>query len=185
MWSQDLYKKALDFAAQAHGTQKVPGNGFPYVVHLTKVAMETMASCVNDPSADINLAMTCALLHDCMEDAGVTADQLTVTFGPAVAAGVQALTKDDSLPKEAGMADSLARIRRQPREVWMVKLGDRITNLEPPPSGWTLEKRRRYLEEARLILRSLQGASALLETRIAEKIAAYEEYCREDAKPLP
>lgn len=179
MWSQDLYKRALDFAARAHGSQKVPGSGFPYVVHVTKVAMEAMAACVDDPTADINLALACALLHDSMEDAGVTAARLSAEFGLAVAEGVRALTKDESVPKEARMADALERIRRQPREVWIVKLADRITNLEPPPPDWTLEKRRKYLAEAQLILRTLRGGSPLLEARMAEKIAAYEAHCRE------
>jgi hypothetical protein len=41
-WNQDEFKRALDFAARAHGEQKVPGSGFPYLVHLTKVATENL-----------------------------------------------------------------------------------------------------------------------------------------------
>lgn len=179
MWNQDTYKRALDFAAKAHGDQKVPGSGFPYVVHLSKVAMETLAACVVEPDVDADLAVTCALLHDCIEDAGVTYEQMEAHFGARVADGVRALTKDESLPKSARMEDSLSRIRQQPREIWMVKLADRITNLEPPPSHWTLEKRRAYLAEATQILERLRGASALLERRLAEKMAAYEAHCRD------
>ena len=177
MWSQDTYKRALDFAARAHGEQKVPGNGFPYVVHLAKVAMEVLAACVADSTAGADLAVTCALLHDTIEDAGVTRDALQAEFGPRVAAGVAALTKDEALPKAARMADSLERIRAQPREVWMVKLADRITNLEPPPPHWSLEKRRAYLAEARHIHQRLQDASPFLAQRLAEKMAAYEAFC--------
>ncbi|MDP2345843.1 MAG: HD domain-containing protein [Deltaproteobacteria bacterium] len=176
-WSQDAYKRALDFAASAHGDQRVPGSGAPYVVHLTKVAMETMAAVVDDVSLDADLGIACALLHDSVEDAGVTPAQLEAEFGAAVAAGVVGLTKNDALPKEQRMADSLARLRLLPREVQLVKLADRITNLEPPPPKWSVEKRRGYREEARAILAALTGSSPLLEQRIAAKIEAYVAYC--------
>ncbi len=173
IFSQEVYKRALDFAAEAHGDQRVPGSGLPYVVHLSKVAMETIAACAADPVLDADLAIPCALLHDTIEDAGVSVESIEAAFGPRVAAGVSALTKDEALEKSARMTDSLARIRAQPREVWAVKLADRITNLEPPPHHWTHDKRRRYREEARQIRDTLRGASALLEARIEEKIAAY------------
>lgn len=178
MWDQDLFKRALDFAARAHGAQQVPGSGFPYVVHVVKVATEVLAAGVHEPDGDDDLALACALLHDVQEDAGVTHDALRAEFGAAVADGVRALTKDDALPKSARMADSLARIRAQPRAVWRVKLADRITNLEPPPPAWSADKRRAYLAEARVILDALRGASAQLEARLARKIAEYEAHCR-------
>ena len=178
MFSQDLYKRALDFAARAHGEQKDPGNNFPYVVHLAKVAMEVIAACESDPTLDPDVAIPCALLHDTIEDAGVSEEEIRGTFGDAVAKGVRALTKDESLPKERQMTDSLERIRRLPFEIWVVKLADRISNLEPPPKRWTEEKRKKYQEEARTILDQLRGASELLEKRIAEKIEAYQAYLK-------
>jgi (p)ppGpp synthase/HD superfamily hydrolase len=177
MWDPDTYKKALDFAAKAHGTQQVPGSGFPYVVHLTKVAMEVMRAC-SEERIEGTLAVTCALLHDCIEDAGVTKDQVEQAFGPAVAAGVSALTKNESLGKQEAMRDSLERIKKQPPQIAMVKLADRITNLEPPPPKWTVEKRTAYLEEAKAILAALSGASPWLERRLAAKIAEYFSYLK-------
>lgn len=176
MWNQDLLTRALDFAARAHGDQQVPGSGLPYVVHVTKVAAEVLRACA-ESRADADLALACALLHDTLEDAGVSHPRLAQEFGAAVADGVRALTKDEGLPKADRMADSLRRIREQPREVWMVKLGDRITNLEPPPPQWTLEKRRAYRDEARQILEALRGASPWLEARLAGRISAYEAHC--------
>jgi (p)ppGpp synthase/HD superfamily hydrolase len=74
------------------------------------------------------------------------------------------------------MADALRRIAEQPREVQMVKLGDRITNLEPPPPEWTVEKRREYLAEAETIYAALCGAHAGLAERLKAKMAAYRGY---------
>jgi (p)ppGpp synthase/HD superfamily hydrolase len=74
------------------------------------------------------------------------------------------------------MEDSLRRIRQQPREVWRVKLADRITNLQPPPSYWTPEKRGKYRAEAVTILDALGEASPFLATRLRGKIEAYGEF---------
>lgn len=178
MWNQDLFKRALDFAARAHGAQQVPGSGFPYVVHLVKVATEALQAALVEPGIDADLLAACALLHDTLEDSGVAAETLRAEFGDAVVDGVRALTKDEALPKERRMADSLERIRRQPREVWMVKLADRVANLEPPPAHWSLDKRREYLAETALIGQVLRGASPHLEARLDRCVAAYEAYCR-------
>jgi (p)ppGpp synthase/HD superfamily hydrolase len=175
-WDQDLYKRALDFAAAAHGDQKVPGSGAPYVVHLTKVAAEVLWASQTD-AFDVDLAMVCALLHDTMEDAGVSRQALERDFGEAVAGGVQALTKDEALPKEARMDDSLRRIRAEPAAIWAVKLADRITSLEPPPPHWSPDKRRAYLAEASRILGALRGASPALEARLESKASDYRRHC--------
>ncbi len=176
-WNQDGFKKALDFAAAAHGAQVVPGSGFPYVVHVVKVASEVLRAAQED-RFDVDLAVACALLHDTVEDAGVTHAQLLAAFGAQVADGVLCLTKNDALPKEQRMPDSLARIAAAPREVAIVKLADRITNLEPPPPKWSVEKRVAYREEAKVIREALRGKCGPLETRIDGKIAEYEQYCR-------
>ncbi len=173
MWDPDAYKRALDFAARVHVKQTLQGSELPYVIHLTKVAAEVMRACAEEAGVDATLAVVCALLHDSMEDAGVTKAQLAGAFGPRVADGVDALSKRLTVPKERRMQDSLDRILAQPREVAMVKLADRITNLEPAPAHWSAEKRAGYREEAKQILAALQGRCPWLEARLAQKIAEY------------
>lgn len=173
MWDADAYKRALDFAARVHHGQKVPGTDLPYLVHLSKVAAEVMHACAEDPSLDGTLAVQCALLHDCVEDAGVTREQVAQQFGPSVADGVDALTKRAEVSKADRMRDSLERICAQPREIAAVKLADRITNLEPAPPDWSAEKRRAYRAEAEQILAALKGRCAPLEQRLAKKITEY------------
>ena len=87
-----------------------------------------------------------------------------------------ALTKDETLPKADQMPDSLDRILSQPREVAMVKLADRITNLMPPPADWTLEKRKNYHAEALRIHAQLGSASDYLAARLRQRAEAYQEY---------
>jgi (p)ppGpp synthase/HD superfamily hydrolase len=172
-WTQDEYLRALWFAADAHQGQLVPGTQHSYLMHVTLVAMEVIGALRAEPQRDQPLAVTCALLHDVVEDTHVGLDELRAAFGDAVAAGVAALSKDPKLPKERQLADSLDRIRRQPREVWMVKLADRITNLQPPPPHWTPDKIARYREEAVAIRDALAEASPFLAERITRKIEAY------------
>ncbi len=179
-WDQDTYLAALRFAAEAHRGQTVPGtDGLPYLVHLASVAMEVMGALQHEAVAHPTRAVICALLHDTIEDTEVTHGEVSAAFGPEVADGVLALSKDARLPKVDRMQDSLDRIRRLAPEVWMVKLADRITNLQPPPAHWTHEKRRRYWEEAGRIRDALGDASAYLSARIEAKMATYTQYFEE------
>jgi (p)ppGpp synthase/HD superfamily hydrolase len=174
----DLLQTAARFAAEAHGGQLVPGSQLPYFLHLHSVMAEVAVSLSVEPAVqdDAEVALLCALLHDVLEVTTVTAEALGARFGPQVTAGVQALTKDASLPKAERMADSLRRIRRQPPVVWRVKLADRIVNLQRPPAHWTHAKMAAYQVEAQEILAALGGASAWLAARLAGKIAAYDEW---------
>lgn len=175
MWSPERYLAAWNYAAAMHGGQKVPGTELPYLTHIGAVAMEVMTALAPDlPVNSPDLAVQCALLHDVIEDTPASYADVAARFGVAVADGVLALTKDTTLPSKAEqMADSLTRIRRQPREVWIVKLADRITNLQPPPAHWDAAKIASYRAEAQVILDALGEADSRLAARLAEKIAKY------------
>lgn len=172
-WSTDLYLRAVRFAAEAHQGQKIPGEELPYLLHVCQVASEVQAALAAEPQERPDLALACALLHDTIEDTKVDRAALAAAFGEAVAAGVAALSKDPALPKDQAMADSLRRIREQPREVWLVKLADRIVNLEPPPHYWKPPKIAAYREEAVRILAALGEASPYLSARLTARIAGY------------
>lgn len=173
LWSPDLYLRAVTFAARAHLTQKLPGSELPYLAHVVSVAAEVMQAIAREPLADPDLAVACALLHDTIEDCGVSESTLAAEFGRPVADGVLALSKDPALPKEQAMADSLRRIQQQPREVWFVKLADRINNLKDPPHYWSSAKISAYGAEALVIADALGSASPWLLARLRAKIAAY------------
>lgn len=177
----DLYERVLFFVAEAHEGQRFPGKELPYLVHLLHVTGEIQAALAREPGWNANLALQCAMLHDCVEDRGIAVEELARRFGADVAAGVLALSKDEALPKHERMADSLRRIREQPKEVWMVKLADRTANLAEPPYYWPLAKRQAYREEGRLIHATLHEASPYLATRLAQRIAEYGRYCEEPA----
>ena len=172
-WTQDGYLNALRFAAEAHGAQLVPGTKLPYLLHVALVCMEVTAALRTERRRDQELAVQCALLHDVVEDTETTLDELRTEFGLEVANGVAALSKDKALPPERRLEDSLRRIHEQPREIWMVKLADRITNLQPPPPHWSKDKIAAYREEAILIHSRLKDASRVLASRLSDKLDRY------------
>lgn len=180
-WSQDRYIEAYLFAARAHHGQTTPGSQLPYMAHVTLVTMEVLAALRAESGHDENLVVQCALLHDVLEDTATTPAQLQAIFGARVTSGVQALSKDATLPRPVQMADSLRRIRLQPYEVWLVKLADRITNLLPPPAHWDNEHIARYRAEACDILAALGDASPFLAARLRLKIDGYAAYRRPSA----
>lgn len=175
-FSLDLYVRAVRFAALAHGPQKMPGLEVPYIAHPCQVAAEVILALQKEPHDAPDLAVACALLHDVVEDTSVRLDAIEKEFGPTIAKGVSALTKDSALPKERQMKDSLARIVVQPQEIWMVKLADRVSNLDQPPHYWTKEKCRAYRVEAETILEILGAASAVLSARLEERMRDYRRF---------
>ncbi len=151
----------------------------PYLAHVCNVAMEVMTAIASadDGVARPDLAIQCALLHDVIEDTGVSYENVDALFGAAVADGVAALSKEEGLgTKSERMADSLRRIKAQPREIWMVKLADRITNLQPPPHYWKEKKIREYHAEALVIHEALGAAHEPLSNRLSAKIEEYRRY---------
>jgi guanosine-3',5'-bis(diphosphate) 3'-pyrophosphohydrolase len=173
---QALYQQAISFAAAKHRDQKVPGSGLPYVVHLSNVAMEILIAAAHTPHFNLPLAIQAALLHDTIEDTDTTFEELVRHFGAPVAEAVLALTKNSELPKELQMGDSLSRIIKMPKEIWAVKMADRITNLQAPPSHWIDEKKISYQAEAQNMWENLQEGNIFLAKRLEGLIKAYSQY---------
>src|ERR1700751_4490795 len=87
--------RAADAAARWHVHQRRKGSAQePYVNHLLEVAsLVTQATGGTDPNIVI-----AALLHDAIEDQGVTAEVIADQFGKHVADIVMEVTDDKSLP---------------------------------------------------------------------------------------
>jgi (p)ppGpp synthase/HD superfamily hydrolase len=74
------------------------------------------------------------------------------------------------------MKDSLRRILREPPEIGMVKMADRISNLSEPPRHWTAERSAGYRDEAQLIHDSLKHSHEGMATRLLQKIEEYRKH---------
>jgi (p)ppGpp synthase/HD superfamily hydrolase len=175
--NQDKITKAWFFASRVHKEQKYPGEQLPYVTHIGNVMLEVMG--VASTLENAELAICCAILHDTIEDTEVTYDDIEKEFGEAVANGVMALTKNETLgTKREQMIDSLERIKKQPKEVWVVKMADRVANLGEPPHYWKPEKREVYRDEAQIIWNYLHEGDEAMAERLNEKIKKYERYLK-------
>lgn len=174
-WDQSQVQRAWNFAAHVHQQQTMPGSDISYLNHLGNVMLEAMA--VLSVSPDIkhpNLLIIGAILHDTIEDTDETIDSIEAAFGTQIAQGVDALSKRTTCgSKREQMLDSLKRIQQQPDEVAMIKLCDRITNLQAPPAHWSQEKIAYYLQESQLILDTLGYAHSGAAERLQHKIAVY------------
>ncbi|MQY07197.1 HD domain-containing protein [Actinomadura macrotermitis] len=124
----------LDAAAAAarrwHGDQERP-TGAPYTEHLLE-ALEVQArgAGVTDPAV---LAAT--LLHDVVEDTAATVAEVEAGFGERVAELVDWVTKPPAAgqgrqAKRAAKAAYLRRLRDAPPDAILVKLADRVSNVQ-------------------------------------------------------
>ena len=130
---------AYRFADEAHLGQ-IRNSGEPYITHPIAVA----AQCA-DWKLDAQ-ALMAALLHDALEDCGVTKAELVERFGSPVAELVDGLTKLDKLQfntREENQAESfrkmLLAMARDVRVI-LIKLADRSHNMrtlsDAPRDKW-------------------------------------------------
>jgi (p)ppGpp synthase/HD superfamily hydrolase len=131
---------------------------------------------VIDNNTNGNLIILCGALHDTIEDTETTYEIILDEFGKEVADGVKALSKNYNLEKSAQFEENINRILEQPKDIWLVKMADRITNLNPPPNFWTAEKRKLYLEQSIVLYDTFKEANVFLADRLKTKIEQYKFY---------
>ena len=173
---QDIYFRTLVFAADKHKDHMMKGKDIPYIVHVCGVATEIFVASNYTPLFNLEYAIQVALLHDTLEDTDAEYAEIGKLFGAGVAEAVLALTKFSNLPQEQQMNDSLQRIKKREKEVWAVKLADRITNLQPPPKDWGNEKIIKYKDDAINILNQLAEGNDFLAERLRNRIEEYSGY---------
>jgi GTP pyrophosphokinase len=121
-----LLQRAYDVAEAAHAEQKRK-SGDPYITHPLAVAT-VLAGLGMDTTT-----LVAALLHDTVEDTGVTLDTIRTEFGPEVAHLVDGVTKIDKVKfGDAAQAETIRKMivamSRDPR-VLVIKLADRLHNM--------------------------------------------------------
>lgn len=180
-WSIDKLQSIWQLASKLHNGQKYGSSELDeqieYINHIGSVVFEILNASNFSDDFDVDLAMHCAVLHDTIEDTAFQYSKAEKLFGKNIAQGVLALTKDERLlDKEKMMLDSLGRIKKQPKEVWAVKMADRICNLYAPPFYWDNEKKTNYMNEAKLIHTHLKDGNRYLADRLEKKIEDYKKF---------
>ncbi len=135
----------------------------PYINHPLEVA-NLLANVGKVDDVDVIVA---GILHDTVEDCGVSYDEIEGQFGRSVANFVRELTDDKSLPKDERKRLQVEHAPHLTHGAKQVKLADKISNIrdvtENPPSGWSVERRREYVEWGEDVVAGLRGANADLE----------------------
>lgn len=125
----DLIKKAYEFAKIAHAGQKRL-SGDPVSSHFMAIA-ETLADLKLDPAS-----IAAGLLHDVIEDAGVSSEEVKKEFGKEVTFLVEGVTKVGNLKlrgkSEEEFIENLHKmilVMAKDLRVVFIKLADRLHNL--------------------------------------------------------
>jgi len=123
-----LIERAFEIAREAHKDQ-LRKSGEAYIHHPLAVAAVVAELGLDD------VTIAAALLHDAVEDTGVSVEDLATAFGPAVAAIVDGVTKLERVrfdSKEAQQAASMRKMLVAMAKDWrvlIIKLADRLHNM--------------------------------------------------------
>ncbi len=158
--------RILPLMRKYHGKQVRKGRDgdIPYIVHPLTIACQCFALGVADDEI-----IPVALLHDVVEDCGVTLEELPVT--DAVRAALEELTfyKMDGESKAEAKARYYAAIQKD-RVAMLVKAMDRCNNVSTMAMCFSREKMLEYIEE------TLRYVVPLID-RLKKRFPEYEKAC--------
>ena len=136
----ELASEAIAFAVKAHDGMRRKKSEAPYILHPMEAAV-----IVGTMSDDQNL-IAAAALHDVVEDAGVTIEEIEERFGKRVRELVQSETEDKraELPPSdtwrIRKEESLAVLKNtEDIGVLMVWMGDKLANMRSIYRDWKVE----------------------------------------------
>jgi (p)ppGpp synthase/HD superfamily hydrolase len=119
------FESALAFACSQHHGQRRKGSGAPYITHPLAVA-----SIVGQYGGDEDQAIA-GLLHDAMEDCGVTRVQIAARYGERVAEIVNDCTDTTEVPKPPWRARKeahIAKVQSKSADTKLVIAADKMHN---------------------------------------------------------
>ena len=136
----ELVSEAIVFAVKAHDGMRRRKGDSPYILHPMEAAV-----IVGSMSDDQNV-IAAAVLHDVVEDAGITMDEIGQRFGKRVQQLVESETenKREDLPPEdtwrVRKEESLQVLKNtEDPAVLMVWLGDKLANMRAIYRDWKEE----------------------------------------------
>src|SRR5438045_4996244 len=124
----DVIQRAYDFSLQHHNGQ-MRASGEPYLVHPLEVALV-----LADMKLD-SIAIAAGLLHDAVEDTGVTNKEIEEKFGTPIAHivdGVTKIAKINLASREERQAENVRKMvlaMTDDIRVVFIKLADRLHNM--------------------------------------------------------
>ena len=172
-----IVKRAYYFAEQAHESQR-RRSGEPYVTHPLAVA-----DILSDMFMD-HESLAAAMLHDVIEDTGVTKDELAKQFGESITElvdGVSKLTQIEFNSKAEAQAENFQKMTMAMSKdirVILVKLADRLHNMRTL-GVMKPEKRRRIAKETLEIYSPIANRLGMNDIRME-----FEDLCFHNVFPM-
>ena len=118
-----MIEEAAAFAERVHRGTFRKGTTIPYIVHPMETAV------IVSGFTDEEEMIAAALLHDVVEDVGVTGEELEARFGNRVKELVLAESEDKSKSWEQRKAFTLSHLADSSRDVKILALGDKLSNM--------------------------------------------------------
>lgn len=166
-----LEKKALALAFDLHDGQMRDYNNGPYIIHPVRVAR--LVSWFAGQDSVLHAA---ALLHDTVEDCGVTTDWLEHELGNAeVPELVEWLTEPDfhgEGMREKRISGMLDKLSQAPAEARIIKCCDRMDNLHDRDSRHDGFYRKKYIPESYRLLEALRKGPEAVDERTSLALTA-------------
>ncbi len=165
------FEKAIIYAAKKHKGQVRKGDGRPYILHPMSVMNRVYSM---KASSNIFTIGTAAILHDVVEDCGVSIKKIAKKFGYTVASLVEELTLDKNQYETMGKIQYLCQeVAKMSSYALRIKLCDRLDNVSDLKT-MSKDFRDRYIAETYTILATVNQRSKLTKTHVA-LVALIEE----------
>lgn len=178
----DLLLRALEFSAEKHRAQRRKGvDASPYVNHPIEVA----SLLANVGGVRDMAVLVAAVLHDTIEDTRTSLEEIDAAFGKEIRHLVQEVTDDKNLPKAERKRLQVEHAPQLSHRAKLIKIADKISNVrdvtDGPPSDWSVERRREYLDWAERVVAGCRGVDRALETRFDEVLRRAREVLSREA----
>ena len=130
----NIIEKAMRVAAKGHEGQMRKEEAIPYLSHPASVAIKLAKHGFPD------IVIAAALVHDVLEDTGMTREEFRTKLGEEVLVIVEQLSEDKSLPWEDRKMRYIETIGKADETVKAVSIGDKIHNAESMLIAYGIQK---------------------------------------------
>jgi len=168
-----LVSKAAEFAAHRHtGEARKARPDEPYINHLAEVA-NILDEVTDGTDAELVAA---GWLHDTVEDDLTTPEELAAGFGDRVAALVDEVTDDMSLPQPQRRQKQVEDAPYKSPGAKLIKIADKVSNvcarIVPEPSQEQRNDLAAYTIWAEQVVAGCRGVNSKLDAKFDEAVRA-------------
>lgn len=124
----ETLQKAFELAVVAHRGQIRKGSKLPYIIHPMRAVCRLLG--LKEDSNNVYMICCAMILHDVVEDGGITIEQIAKDFGLHIAALVEELTSDNQMIELLGKTQYLSmKMMSMTSYAFTIKLIDRLDNI--------------------------------------------------------